>query len=240
MEPLIFKLNPESYPAVRKKFIIQITLLMIVVWGAVSFSILKDDYKNGWGTAVWFMLGLALFYVYLIFRIAKKRKKLYDSYALVIDDINITRKQEGFKDVQILISEVSIIEKNASNRLTIRGISNVPFERIVIPSQVGDYDRVEETLAGIKSLTINTKPNYLEKYGLLIIIILVAPIVGVYVVDNKIVVGICAVIAVTLLVYNIFYMLKYKNTVKSWKRALWLYPLIVISILVVAYFKLIA
>jgi hypothetical protein len=142
--------------------------------------------------------------------------------------------------VQILISEVSIIEKNASNRLTIRGISNVPFERIVIPSQVGDYDRVEETLAGIKSLTINTKPNYLEKYGLLIIIILVAPIVGVYVVDNKIVVGICAVIAVTLFVYNIFYMLKYKNAIKSWKRALWIYPLIVISILVVAYFKLIA
>ena len=143
MEPLIFKLSPEGYPAVRKKFIIQITLLMIIVWGAVSFSILKDDYKNGGVTAVWFMLGLALFYVYLVFKIAKKRKKLYDSYALVIDDINITRKQEGFKDVQISISEVSIIEKNASNRLTIRGKSNVPFERILIPSQVGEYDRVE-------------------------------------------------------------------------------------------------
>jgi hypothetical protein len=150
MEPLIFKLNPEGYPAVRKKFIVQITLLMIVVWGAVLFSILKDDYKNGGGTAVWFMLGLALVYAYLVFKIAKKRKKLYGSYMLVIDDINITRKQEGFKDVRISIKEVSIIEKNALNRLTIRGKSNVPFERIVIPSQVDDYGRVEEILAGIK------------------------------------------------------------------------------------------
>ena len=240
MEPLIFKLNPEGYPAVHKKFIVRIILLMLIVWGAVSFSILKDDYKNGGGTAVWFMLGLALFYVYLVFRIAKKRKKLYDSYALVIDDINITRKQEGFKDVQISIGEVSIIEKNASNRLIIRGKSNVPFERIVIPSQVADYDRVEEILAGIKPLTVNTKPNYMEKYGMMIIVIFAAPILGVYVADNKIVVGICAVLAVTLLVYNIFYMLKYKNAVKSWKRALWIYPLIVISILVVTYFKLIA
>ncbi|UOE51423.1 hypothetical protein MTO98_10075 [Mucilaginibacter sp. SMC90] len=65
---------------------------MIIVWGAVSFSILKDDYKNGGSTAVWFMLGLALFYVYLVFRIAKKRKKLYESFVLVIDDISITRK----------------------------------------------------------------------------------------------------------------------------------------------------
>lgn len=213
---------------------------MIIVWGAVSFSILKDDYKNGGGTAVWFMLGLALFYVYLVFRIAKKRKKLYESFVLVIDDISITRKQDGFKDVRISISEVSIIEKNASNRLTIRGKSNVPFERILIPSQIDDYGRVEEILAGIKPITVNAKPNYLEKYGLLIIILLAAPILGVYLVDNKIVVSVCAVLAVTLLVYNIFYMLRYKNAVKNWKRALWIYPLIIISILVVAYFKLIA
>lgn len=98
----------------------------------------------------------------------------------------------------------------------------------------------KRSLPVLSPLNINAKPNYLEKYGLLILVILVAPILGVYVIDNKVVVSICAVLAVTLLLYNIFYMLKYKNAVKSWKRALWIYPLIVISILVAAYFKLIA
>ncbi|WEA02966.1 hypothetical protein [Mucilaginibacter sp. SJ] len=238
METRIFRLNPESYPALRKRIIIRTTLLMLIVWGGVSFILLKDGDEDG--TGLWFVVGMALFYGYLIFKTSKKRRKIYGSYTLIIDELNITRKQDGLKDMQIPLSEITIIEKNAENRFVIRGKSKAPFERILIPRQVEGYDRVEEILAGIKPIEINLKPNYLEKYGLLITLIFMAPILGVYIVDNKIIVSICAVLAVTMLVYSMFYMSKYKNTVKSWKRTLWFLPLIIISILVVVYFKLIS
>lgn len=211
---------------------------MLIAWGGVSFMLLKDGDNDG--TGMWFVIGMALFYGYLIFKTSKKRRKIYESYTLVIDELNITRKQDGLKDMQVPLSEITIIEKNAENRFEIRGKSKAPFERILIPRQVEGYDRVEEILAGIKPIEINPKPNYLEKYGLLVTLILIAPILGVYIVDNKIIVSICAVLAVTMLVYSMFYMLKYKNTVKSWKHTLWMLPLVIISILVVAYYKLIS
>jgi hypothetical protein len=99
---------------------------------------------------------------------------------------------------------------------------------------------VEEILASFKPITIKTKPNYPEKYRLLIILALIIPMLCVYVVDNKIIVSVSAAITVTIFIYSMFYMAKYRNAIKSWKRALWLYPLVLISILVVTYLKLIA
>lgn len=238
METRIFRLNPESYPALRKRIIIRTTLLVLIIWGGVSFMLLKDGDQDS--TGIWFVAGMALFYGYLIFKTSKKRRKIYESYTLIIDEWNITRKQDGLKDMQIPLSEITTIEKNAENRFVIRGKSKAPLERILIPRQIEDYDRIEEILAGFKSITVNLKPNYLEKYRMLITLILVAPVLGVYVMDNKIIVSVCAVLAVTMLVYSMFYMLKYKNTVKSWNRTLWFMPLIIISILVVVYFKLIS
>lgn len=238
METRIFRLDPESYPALRKRIMIKTALLVLIVWGGVSFTLLKDGDKDG--TGIWFVVGMALFYGYLIFKTSKKRRKIYESYTLIIDEWNITRKQDGLKDMQIPLSEITTIEKNAANRFEVRGKSRAPFERILIPRQIEGYDRVEEILAGFKPIEINPKPSYMEKYGLLITLILIAPILGVYIVDNKIIVSVCAVLAVTMLVYSMFYMSKYKNTVKSWKRTLWFLPLIIISILVVVYFKLIS
>lgn len=238
METLVFRLNPESYPALRKKVIIKTTLLMLVLWGAVSFMILKDGDEDG--TAIWFIAGMAILYGYLIFKTSKKRKKLYESYTLTIDEFSIMRKQDGFADMQIPLSEITTIEKNAENRFVIRGKSRAPLERILIPRQICDYDRVEELLAGVKPIAVNLKPDYWDKYSLWLSLIFIAPILGVYIADDKKVVSICAAITITMLVYSIFYMLKYKNTVKRWKRVVWIYPLIIISILVTTYFKLIS
>jgi hypothetical protein len=240
MEPLIFKLNPESYPALRKKVITKTILLMVIVWVVVSCVMLKDANRDDLILIICTTGCLVLYYIYVLVKSLKKRKKLYYSYTLTVDELNITRRQEGLSDMQIPIEEITTIEKTTDNRFIIRGTGKALLERILVPHQITDYDELEEVLASFKTITISTKPNYLEKYGLPIVLVFIAPILCVFLVDNKIVVGISAAISTTMIVYSIFYMAKYKNTVNSWKRALWIYPLVLIFLLVVAYFKLIA
>lgn len=240
MESQIFKLDTKQYPALRKKIISRTIISMVIALGVISFITFKDTAKDDLTISICLISGLLLYYLYILFKSVKKRKKIYESYTLTIDELNITRSQDGISDLQIPVSEISTIEKTSDSRFLIIGKSKALLERISIPYQICDYDRVEEILANFKPVTIKTKPNYAEKYRLLIILALIIPMLCVYVVDNKIVVSVSAAITVTIFIYSMFYMAKYRNTIKSWKRALWLYPLVLISILVVTYLKLIA
>lgn len=46
---------------------------MLIVWGGVSFILLKDGDEDG--TGLWFVVGMALFYGYLIFKHQKSGGK---------------------------------------------------------------------------------------------------------------------------------------------------------------------
>ncbi|WP_162996477.1 hypothetical protein [Mucilaginibacter celer] len=240
MEPLQFKLDPLQYPALQKKMLIRSVSLVTILLIALSVYTMRDANNNDVTFWVGYLIFMILLYSFLMSRAFKKRRKIYESYSITIGEQGITRKQDKWADLYIPLTEITAIEKKTNGNFVIKGISNDPLKKINIIKQIEDYERLEEVLANIKPITLNVKTLWWEKYSFLLSLIIVIPLLGVYVVDNKIVVGISAAISVATLVYIFFNILKYRNSVKSLKRSLWTIPLIIISVLVVAYFKLIA
>lgn len=240
MEPLQFKLDPLQYPALQKRIITRSASLVAVLLIVISVYMLQDITQSDliiWVIYIVFMIGL---FAFSIFRSLKKRKKLYESYMVIIGEQGIKRVQDKLNDLYIPVDQITAIEKKTNDVFIIKGISNNPFEKISIPKQIGNYQKVEELLTAIKPITLNVKTGLYEKYGLLVSIAIAMPLLGVYVLDNKIAISVCAAVSVTGLIYSFFSILKYRIAVKGLNRGVWTLLFVLISVIIATYFKLIA
>lgn len=240
MEPLQFKLDLLQYSALQKKMIIKSVSIVGVFLTAISVYMLQNGDESDRIFWVIYILVMVTWYTIAMFRSVKKRRKIYESYIITIDGQGIKRVQDRLKDLYIPLAEIKDIEKKTNNNFTVKGLSNNPFEKISIPKQIENYQQVEEALTAIRPITYNVKPTWWENYGYILSIAIALPLIGVYVIDNKIVVSVCAVASVTTLTYSFFSILKYRKAVKGLSRGLWTIPIILLSVLVVAYFKLIS
>lgn len=191
MEPLQFKLDPLQYPALQKKMVIRLVAIVSALLAAVSVYVLQDATKSDWVFWIVYVVFMILLSAFSMFRSLKKRKKVYDSYMITVDEHGIKRVQDKLNDLYIRFVEVTAIEKKTNNNFRVKGISNNPFEQISIPKQIEDYQTLENALVNIKPITYNTKPSWWENYGYVLSIAITIPLIGVYVIDNKIAVSVC-------------------------------------------------
>jgi hypothetical protein len=242
MEPLQFKLDPLQYPALQKRIITRLASLAAVLLVLISFLMLKGKDLVQIELILWaaYMVFLIVLYSFAMFRSLKKSKKVYESYMIIINEQGVKRIQDNLNDLYIPIDQITAIEKKTNGKFIIKGISNNPFEKISIPKQIENYQKVEELLTSIKPITLNVKTSLYEKYGLLVSIAIAMPLLGVYVLDNKIAISVCAAVSVTGLIYSFFSILKYRIAVKGLNRGVWTLLIVLISVIIATYFKLIA
>jgi hypothetical protein len=75
MEPQIFKLDPEQYPALRKKIISRTIISMVIALGVISFITFRDTAKGDLTISICLIGGLLLYYLYILFKSVKRGKR---------------------------------------------------------------------------------------------------------------------------------------------------------------------
>ncbi|MFC0512698.1 hypothetical protein ACFFGT_00745 [Mucilaginibacter angelicae] len=239
MEAQIFKISQTGYAEIKKRTLIWSVIIIVVVIIALGYYTYEP--RNG-ADAMWisFLVFLILLYAFIIYRSLKRLKAVYNSYTITIDELMIIREQKNLIPRSIQLSDITAIIKSTNGNFTVKGTSNAPADTIIISKLIENPEQLEPLLAGIKPITVNTRPTFKERYSSLISIAVIVPVLGVYLVDNKIVVSICAAISVALYVVAFFAVLKNKSGFTKQKSRLWYIVLLLLFLLTISYFKLIA
>jgi Ca2+/H+ antiporter len=239
METQRFRISQAGYTEAKKRSLIWSVIVVLVV--IIAFGYCTYEPRDG-ADAIWigFQIFMILLYVLLVYRTLKRHKAIYGSYAITIDELMITREQKNLMPRSIQLSDITAITKSINGSFTIKGKSNAPADTIVISKLIEDSKHLELLLAGIKSINVNINPTFKEKYGRMISIVAIIPLLGVYLFNNKIVVSICAAIAVVLYVAAFFDVLKNKGGIIKPQRRLWYIVWLLLLVLTISYFKLIA
>ena len=173
-----------------------------------------------------------------IYRGIGRQKEIYESYKLTIDDNSITREQYNTQTITITIADISDIRKNSNGSFTIKGKSAINV--IIIPAQIENYEKLEQLLSEIKQISCKNKKTYHLQMLFMkwLPIFIIGLMFGVYVIKNKIIVGLCGTILLIIMGYSILITQKNKNIDNKTKRGVWLSVIVIASIIGVMYYKI--
>jgi hypothetical protein len=228
-----FKNNPERFIEFRKKIIGRIAIsipLMLLISFVINWN---SGVAFDWTTAA-IILPVIIFGIY---KGIAMNKKIFDSYELTLDGHSITRKQDGTPDISISYSDITSVTKNFNGSITVKGKS--ALNAIGIFAQIENPERITGLLAAIIPITEKTnKQPFFEKYNMVISVIFALAFMAIYVSNNKIVVAICGTLTIISFVAGFIILGKTKNVHKSVKWGIWFYPFVLLSLLVMMYYKL--
>jgi len=231
-----FKINTEG---LTKRLLIRsipTVLISITIW----FSIFHMQGGTAYVDATFFIIPVVLIIATLgfsIWRGIKRQKALVESYELTISDTLICRDQLNTPDISILVSEVVEIAKHPKGAFSIKGSRN--NGTIIIPVQIENYDQLEATLQQIHPITIKTS-TLLKKLQILLSLTGIGLMLCVYLVNNKIIVGIAGSLFTGLMIWSLVKIQKDKNIDRKTKKGMWFIILVLASIIGVTIMKLTA
>lgn len=127
------------------------------------------------------------------------QKELFESYRLILDGEEIIREQQNTPTIIISKNEVTDIIKNSNGSYTIKGQKS---EKIEVPAQIDEYENLEKLLAEIKPIVQLTKEPFLKRFQILFSILTVGLMAAVFILKNKIIVGLSGTILLLMLIYS--------------------------------------
>ncbi|MGH2666384.1 hypothetical protein [Flavobacterium sp.] len=233
-----FKIRQDGFKEIKKALLIKsMPILILAAFGGLAISYFNSNEQqssiNTLPFTIPFILGILAFG---LSRGIKRQKEIFESYLLIIDNNDITREQHNTPRITISITNLNEIIKNSNGSFIIKGNSSVNV--INIPSQIGDYEKLEKSLAQLKQISTKHSEPFLQKFRGLSSILAIGLMATVYISKNKIIVGICGTILLVVLAYSFFEILKSKNIDSKTKTGMWWILLVIASIISVMYFKI--
>lgn len=158
------------------------------------------------------------------------------SYVLTINEQFITREVGNFPMVQLALSEITGIHKNANGTFTIKGPDPKIF--IHVPAFVLQKTELEQLLAEIQPLseeTVKTQkrlPRLVYMFGMLALIVVF------YTVKNKWIFAPAGIIVMGVMIISSVQIIRHPLLSNSYKARVALYALVIISMCFVLYTKL--
>ena len=165
----------------------------------------------------------------------KRQREVFEQYTLTIDKDGITREQYNTATISIPYHSINQISKNDNGSFTIRGTAQ---DFISIPKQIESADKLEQTLAGIMPLTSSADIPFLQKYTTLISFVTIILYLGVYLSNDKMVVGIAGVLLIGVMGYSFYETQRSKNVDNTTKKTMWIVIFVGLSLLAVIVRKL--
>ncbi|AEV96941.1 hypothetical protein A4D02_18775 [Niastella koreensis] len=231
-----FKINTKGFTKKFLKRSIPTVLLPIIIWITI-FNI----QGGGAYVSITFYLIPIVFITALcgfsIWRGIKRQRALLESYELTISDTLICREQLNTPDISILVSEVIEIAKHPKGGFTIKGSRK--NGTIIIPVQIENYEQIEAILQQIH-------PIILKKNAWKNMLRVLLPLAGlglflcVYLLNNKIIVGVAGTLLTGLMIWSLVLIQKNKNVDRKTKNRMWIMLLVLASIIWVTIMKLTA
>ncbi len=230
-----FKNDPAGFRSIRGKILKRIIPLL-------SMALLVG-LGLGWNSAggeqvyllfflVPFMVGLMAFSVN---KAINQQKKLFESYALMVDDVFVCRQQATVPEIKISWDQVSAIVKNKDGSFIIQGQQK--SDVIYVGSQIEGYDELEAVLSSRKEIHPgNGKPNR-QSVTLGAVVAALGLMATVYISTNQYLVLVCGLLLSAGLAWSFFVIQSNKNINKKTKRASWWVLFVLIAILGITYSK---
>jgi heme/copper-type cytochrome/quinol oxidase subunit 2 len=250
---LTFKIPPKGIKEIRKKMLIYgipFSFISIAIALLITFSIDYDqndqikpasdlyDTSNPYDWITWALPIVVVFSVagFSMFRTVRRVKKTYESYELTISENLIAREQLNTPTISIYLAEVQEIIKRKNKGFIVRGKTN--RDMILIPAQIENYEQLETALEQIKPIATKGKTTSWIKTQRSMGLLAIALMICVYTVENKIIVGVAAVLFTAFFIYSFINIQKSKNVDYSTKRSRWVTLIVVLSVLGLTIMKL--
>lgn len=231
-----FKIGEDGYKKFRQRWLrIMVPFIVVLVLIFVAYNLYTSGGAAG-DTWLYFAPIVPIIYIFSIVRSLKKQKKFLLSYTINISDNEIMREQMNTPPLTINFMEIKEIIRSEKGNFIIKGASrtdiiNIPY----FMDNIGDLEQHLQTLAPIK---IRTKDPWHVKYRWALLFLMLALFLGLVNSNNKVIVGICGTLSVGLIIWAIYFLLTSKNIPTSSKRRVWIYFLILASIIYATYTKL--
>ncbi len=220
---LQFKLSPEGFASVKKRNLIRYAIISIFSVSASLLVVVQPDKNDGGINLVvgaLLVLGLLVIFTFSFRRSLKQVRELYFSYTIIIDGSTITRLQQNTPTVTIPYAGITSISKLANGKLVINGTNRGDI--IYIPATLEGLEELEGILQGIQPISQKNMLPFVQRYNLLISLVVVGLMICVYAVNNKIIVGISGAILSLALVWALYDTQRNKNIDRKTRRgALW-------------------
>jgi hypothetical protein len=232
----VFKTQPEGFAIIRKQALtrfIPVMLLGVIVVGAANFST-----TSGFDTdTLLFTIPIMLVAVAIgIFNGLKKRRRLFDSFSVEINEDTITRIQEDTPDLALNRLEISSISKDRNGTITVRGMS--AYDIIQIPAGMERPDELEAALLRIMPFSEGAQRSLLERFGWITGVVAILLMMVIRFADNKAVVIAGGVALIALLIWGFMKAYRNKNVPEGYKRSIWIMLLLIVGVIVAILMKL--
>jgi hypothetical protein len=233
-----FKIRADGFREIRKKMLSGTLPLLIIIGAfAITLSRMRPAAQQHDVNVLPFVIPFILLTAAIgLYRASARQKRLFDSYTLTITNNLISREQFDTPTVSIYFNEVREITKSTSGSLTIRGKETADV--IIVPAQIENATMLEETLAGIREITDETKKPLYEKFPLLPVLACLGLMICVYVSQNKIIVGVTGTMLLGLIIWCFFELRNDKNIDEKTRQSAWWLMVVLICVIATMIFKL--
>jgi hypothetical protein len=232
-----FRIKEDGFKELKKRFLKRmIPTLVIAMSIGVMMSSINSNYQDiGEIFYFAFIPFLLLIGGFSLYRSLQKQKALLESYELTISDNVIVREQLNTQDIAIYIKEVQEIVKHKNGSFTIRG--KKAQNLIIIPAQIDNYEQLEIMLQKICPITTKAQEAFKQKIQMLLSFAAIGSMICVYVVTNKIVVGIAGSAFAILSICGLVMIQRSKNVDRKTKNMMWISLLAILSTIGTAIMK---
>ncbi len=194
--------------------------MLIGVMAGLSISYFRE--KGGqtdlsqWLLVTIFLLGLI---GYVIFKSIKRQREIYNSYLLTAGDDYLSRTQNGLSEITLLFSEITEITKDKYGNLLIRGQKTGQY--IAVSAFLENYEEVNKLLQTVQPISQSNPKKTLQKYPLLLPLIVVSSMIAVCLSNNKVIVALSGIVFIVLIIFS-FYKIRTSTLIdarikdKSW------------------------
>lgn len=235
-----FRTNPTAFKELRKSTLKK-TIPIMVIAMAVGVTISQVNSSRSGTETDWYLILILIPFLlgimwFSLNKAMNRRKQLYDSYRLTIENDRIYREQYNTPTIYLSNADINKIVRNPDGGFTIRG--NNTSDVILVPALIVNHERLEDLLSEKKEISSKEDLPLFQKYGRLISFFTMGLMAAVYLSWNKIVVGCSGTLLVMLLGYSLFELNRNKNIDNKTKRGMWITLLVILSVIGVMFVKI--
>jgi len=233
-----FKISEAGYKKFRKRSLrISIPLFIVILAAGILISNSTSG-KEDVNTSFFVFPVVAILIGFSLYRGLRKQKEMLMSYSVTISDDRVTREQMNTRPLSLSFMEIKEIIKSEKGNFTIKGEGR---ENVIhIPYWIDGHAVLEQQLQTLAPMKVNTKDPWYQKYRIVLSLLLVAMMVAVYTVSNKIIVGICGIPLTGFLAWSFYKIRINKNLPENTRRSSWFFLIVIASVAYATYMKLTA
>ena len=159
----------------------------------------------------------------------KRNGKILESFEIEIDEGGIRRTQDKTPEVYLDREDIQGAYQLKDGGIKLQGKTNKDF--IVIPAHMEEQEELREKIQAWRELEALPEANALQKLSRFLAIPYIASMMGVFVLENKILVGIAGLVFIGFSVWTMREIQRSKHVDKRVKNASWWMIILILSVL---------